>query len=98
VRYLVDEYYDADASKAARAAQFPRHQMVGWIENKKIPQNSKLGRLMHQTFSPEFMVIAEYEPIEISGFEKGIHAQLARMLKNHENASGLYAFMIPWRT
>ena len=92
VRYLIHEYYGGDAGRAAKAAQFSKQQVIGWIEDKNAPQKSKLGWLIHQTFAPEFMVIAEYETIETSGSDKGIHAQLARILKGHEKASGLYAF------
>jgi hypothetical protein len=89
VRYLVEQYYEGDASEAAGAAGFASHQVTSWIEGRSKPQTKNIGRLMHRTFAPEFMVIAEYKPIDASG---RIQNQLKKILKGHEKASGLYAF------
>jgi hypothetical protein len=47
---------------------------------------------MHTALSPEFKVIAEYEPIDITESDDKLRTQLGRLLKGYERASGLYAF------
>lgn len=92
VRYIVKEYYDGNVAKAAEETGFARAQLAGWMEGINRPQKSNVGWLMHKAFSPEFMVIAEYVPIETSGSEDTVGSQIRKILKGHEKASGIYAF------
>lgn len=92
VRYIVDNYYQKDPSKAAAASGYTAQQIKGWIGDKNTPQSYSVGLLLHGAFAPQFQVIAEYVPIETSGSQTSVSAQLTKIFKGHEKASGLYAF------
>jgi hypothetical protein len=62
------------------------------MDDQSRPQKGNIGWLMHRAFNPEFKVITEYEPIETSGSDTTVHAQLRKIFKGHEQGSGLYAF------
>lgn len=92
VRYLVDEHYANSPGEAAKASGFTKRQIEDWIDGFSKPQKANVSRLMHQTFVPEFKVIIEYKPIELSGNARSISSQLTVMLKGYTRSSGIYAF------
>lgn len=92
VRYLVDEYFDGDAGKAAKASGFTKQQVTNWIVGRNTPNKRTISLLLHPAIVPEFKVIAEYKVLAAGGSSKGLRKQLASMLSGHDEASGLYAF------
>src|SRR6266436_3573165 len=92
VRYVLREFYNDDSAAMAKATGCTRRQITSWYNGTRTPQKSNVGVIMHSALAPEFRVIAEYEPIDITEGDEKLRAQLARFLKGYEKVSGLYAF------
>jgi len=92
VRFLIEAYFDGDSGKAATEAGFSKQQVEWWLNDEKKPQKNIVRRLMHAALATEFRVIVEYEAIDYPTGKPGLRGRLKELLKNHEEANGLYAF------
>ena len=92
VRYVLHEFYNDDLAAMAKATGCTRQQINSWYDGTRTLQKSNVGTIMHYALAPEFKVIAEYEPVDTTETDEKLRAQLARVLKGYERASGLYAF------
>jgi len=92
VKYLVDEFYDGDAGRAAIATGHTKQQINWWLTKTHQPHKANVGRLIFFGVVPEFKVITEFALIKQPTPKTTLHKRLATILKGHEKASGLYAF------
>jgi hypothetical protein len=92
VEYLVEEFYDHEAAKAAKATGYTKQQLDWWLTKKHQPQKANVSRLIFFAVVPEFKVITEFALFRKPTKRVTLHRRLAIILAGHETASGLYAF------
>src|SRR5664280_122702 len=92
VKYLLDEFYDGDAAKAAKATGHTKQQLEWWLAEKHQPHKAIVSRLIFFAVVPEFKVIAEFALFRKPTKKVTLHKRLATILAGHEKASGLCAF------
>jgi hypothetical protein len=92
VQYLVDQYYNGDAGKAAKATGRTKQQVQWWLDRTHQPRQNNVSQLLFYAVVPEFKVITEFTLLRRPTARVKLRGRLARILKGHEYASGLYAF------
>jgi hypothetical protein len=92
VKYLLDEFYDGDAAKAAKATGHTKQQLEWWLAKKHQPHKAVVSRLIFFAAVPEFKVITEFALFRKPTKSVTLHKRLATILAGHEKASGVYAF------
>ena len=89
LKYFVHEYFANDLKKAAKATEFTVQQLQSWMNGDTRPQKATIEYLIHCVLAPEFKVVVEFGPFN---FTEKVRPQLRKILKGHENKSGIYAF------
>ena len=91
IGYLIQEYFDGDSARIAEHTGYSRTQIEAWRNRERKPQKATLRWLLSATLAPEFKVVAEFVPFEISK-ESEIRKSIKGALSGHDHKAGIYAF------
>ena len=89
--YIFNHYYKGDINKASKDTGILAAHLRAWQAGDKVPQNRTIEYLFQLQLVPEFRVIVEFGEIDTSDY-KTIWGQLDKLLNEHDDSPGIYAF------
>lgn len=91
IDYLIKEYFDDNIAAFAAHTGYLRQHIEAWRNGDRKPQKATVRWLMSATLAPEFKVVAEFSPIEISKVSE-IRGAITSALQGHNKKTGIYSF------
>lgn len=91
IDYLINEYFDGNSAEFAKYTKYSKQQVDAWRKGDRKPHKSTIRWMLSATLAPEFKVVAEFVPFEITN-ESGIRSSLTETLSGHTKNAGIYAF------
>lgn len=89
INYLFEHYFHSDAKRFAEMTGYSELQLQHWCSGKQSPRKATLDYIMHCRFSPDFQIVCEFKE---TGNEKPTKAKIKKLLTNHYDEPGIYAF------
>jgi hypothetical protein len=91
VKYIEDEYFGGDRTKLAEHTGYTKQQIGTWADGSRKPRGVTMRYLLSSVLAPEFKIVCEFVPINIT-VEKDISHNLRKALGKHHDRPGIYAF------
>ena len=88
-QFVIQEHYRNDLKHASFITGYSVATINSWASGKKTPQKATINYFLQCAFVPEFRVIAEYQEFDPNS---AIQTQLKKMLGEHTQDPGIYAF------
>ena len=92
LQYFLETYFGNDRQLLVEVTGYTMNQVESWLDRGVQPQNKTLEYVIHCALAPEFKIIAEYLPFEPMRASGGRREQIRKILGNHADKRGLYAF------
>ena len=87
--FIIEEYFQSSVENAAIISGYTKSRIQSWCSGKTIPRKATIQYFLQCAFVPEFKIIAEYE---FFNHKEAVQTQLKKMLGEHAQDPGIYAF------
>ncbi len=87
--YFLTQHYHNDIESMSYDTGYTVAQLQNWRDGVTTPQHQTIEYICNRLFTPEFTIVCEFSELVP---DDSLKPQLRKMLGDHNDSSGLYAF------